>query len=237
MTTPTTGTASLELSSIVAGYGRTTVLHEIDLVVPRGSVIALIGANGAGKTTIMKVAVGLLRPTAGSVRLEGREVTRLPANKRSRQGVCLIPEGRGIFRALTVRENLRLSRPSALAGSGLDRAVGAFPVLGRRLGQLAGTLSGGEQQMLALARAYLSEPTVILCDELSIGLAPVILDQIFESIRNLAAEGVSVVIVEQYVHRVLTMADTAYVLVRGGMAWSGPAADVDEQLLVDSYLG
>ena len=226
----------LELSSIVAGYGRTTVLHGIDLSVPPGTVVALVGANGAGKTTIMRVAAGLLRPTSGTVRLDGVDVTRLPAEQRARRGICLIPEGRGIFRGLTVKENLRLSVPPWARSTGLDRALSAFPVLGRRLGQTAGTLSGGEQQMLAVVRAYLSDPKVILCDELSIGLAPVVLDQIFESIQVLVGEGISVVIVEQYVHRVLGMADLASILVRGEMAWRGPAAAVDERLLVESYL-
>ncbi|MGF7233538.1 MAG: ABC transporter ATP-binding protein [Frankia sp.] len=228
--------SSLELSSVVAGYGRITVLRKVDLSVPAGSVVALVGANGAGKTTLMRVASGLLRPTSGTVRIAGREVTDVSAHKRARSGLCLIPEGRGIFRGLTVRENLRLAVPPWLDGSGIDRAVAAFPILGKRLGQTAGTLSGGEQQMLAMARAYLSEAKVILCDELSIGLAPIVLDQIFDSLRQLAAEEISLLIVEQYVHQVLALADTAYVLVRGEVAWHGPSADIDGKLLVESYL-
>lgn len=227
----------LRLTSVDAGYGSVTVLHEIDFSVPRASVVALIGANGAGKTTLLKVASGLLRPKVGTVTLEGTTVNELPTHKRTARGVCLIPEGRGIFRTLSVRENLRLALPPWRSGAGFEPAIGAFPVLGGRMKQLAGTLSGGEQQMLALARAYLSYPKVILIDELSLGLSPVLVDQMFESVQVLAATGTAIVIVEQYVNKVLSLSEFAYVVVHGRITWQGQSADVDEDLLAISYLG
>ena len=231
------GVPLLDLESIEAGYGKVTVLRDVHLSVPRGAVVAMLGANGAGKTTLMKVVTGLLPCSRGTVRLDGADVTGMPTHKRVERGICLIPEGRGIFRGLTVRENLRLSIPPKQKGVDIEPAVTAFPVLGERATQLAGTLSGGQQQMLAIARAYLSDPKVILCDELSLGLAPILLDEIFNSIRQLAARGISIVIVEQYVRRVLALADSAYILVRGGIRWNGPASNVDDDLLVESYLG
>jgi branched-chain amino acid transport system ATP-binding protein len=228
---------ALELQSVDAGYGRVPVLHDIDFAVPSGQVVALIGANGAGKTTTLKVASGLVRPTNGSVMLRGQEITDVRTHKRAQSGICLIPEGRGIFRALTVRENLRLAVPPWIRPVDTDPALAAFPVLKTRLGQVAGTLSGGEQQMLALGRAFLSRPRIILIDELSLGLAPVIIDRMFESVRTLADGGVSLVIVEQYVTKVLPIAETAYILVRGRITWTGRAGDVNEDLLVASYLG
>jgi branched-chain amino acid transport system ATP-binding protein len=152
-------------------------------------------------------------------------------------GLCLIPEGRGVFRALTVQENLVLATPPWLKSGDFRKAFDAFPLLESRLGQVAASLSGGEQQMLAMARAYLSSAPVILCDELSAGLAPILLDQLFDSIRYLASTGVTVVIVEQYVSRVLQLAHLVYILVRGEVTWEGQAAMVDRELLARSYLG
>src|SRR5262245_19861497 len=172
----------LTLDNVVAGYAETTVLRGVSLTVPESSVVALLGANGAGKTTLLRVASGLLRPTAGTMTLDGTDVTSWHPHQLASRGVCHVPEGRGIFRTLTVRENLSLQ-----AGSGgkdsLERAVHAFPRLGERLGQTAGTLSGGEQQMLALARSYIAEPKIMLLDEVSMGLAPKIVDEIFEFLR------------------------------------------------------
>lgn len=231
------GQSVLELHAIDAGYGKVAVLQNVNFSVPAGAVVALIGANGAGKTTLLKVASGLLRPKNGTVILDGTEVTRSPTHKRAGLGLCLIPEGRGIFRALSVRENLRLAIPPWDGGIGYDSAVDAFPVLGERMKQTAGTLSGGEQQMLALARAYLASPKVILIDELSLGLAPVLVDRMLDSVQSLASTGTSVVIVEQYVHKALALAELAYVVVRGAITWSGRSCDVDEELLMASYLG
>jgi branched-chain amino acid transport system ATP-binding protein len=228
---------ALELRSVSAGYGASAVLHDVSIGVPRSSVVALLGPNGAGKTTTLRVAAGLLRPASGTVVLGGKEVTRLAPFRRARQGVCLIPEGRGIFRSLTVRENLELLIPPWRKDRSIDPAVQAFPILGQRLAQVAGSLSGGQQQQLALARAFLSAPEVVLLDEVSMGLAPVIVDQIFESFKLLASTGVALVLVEQYVSRALEMADTAYLMARGAIAWSGPAAALDTDAITRAYLG
>jgi branched-chain amino acid transport system ATP-binding protein len=229
----------LELRSIEAGYGRTVALRDISLRVRSGRVVGLLGANGAGKTTLLRVAAGLLRPARGEIEMDGEDVTRAAPYERSHRGICLIPEGRGVFRALTVRENLRLFiPPHAKQRSGdIDPAIEAFPVLGKRLKQLAGSLSGGEQQMLAMAKAFLSEPRLVMADELSMGLAPMIVDDIYRSLFRLSSEGVALLIVEQYVNRILEMADDVYLLARSEVMWSGPAADVNESDLVSGYLG
>ena len=228
---------ALELRAVDAGYGATAVLHDVSISVPRSSVVALLGPNGAGKTTTLRVAAGLLRPSSGSVVIGGKAANRTAPFRRARLGVCLIPEGRGIFRSLTVRENLELQIPPWRKDRGIDAAIAAFPLLGQRLGQTAGSMSGGQQQMLALARAYLSGPDVVLLDEVSMGLAPVVVDQIFSSLRALAATGVSLVLVEQYVSRALEMADIAYLMARGGIAWTGPAAGLDTDAITRAYLG
>jgi branched-chain amino acid transport system ATP-binding protein len=227
----------LSFAGVEAGYGKTEVLHDVAMEVRPRSVVALIGANGAGKTTLLRVASGLLAPSAGKVEVDGIEVTREKPFQRARRGVCLIPEGRGIFRSLTVRENLELQVPPWAEDKSIDPAITAFPVLGERIGQVAGSLSGGQQQMLALSRAFLSRPRLILLDEVSMGLAPLIVDRIFESLDQLAASHASLVIVEQYINRVIAMADTAYLLARGSVTWSGPAADLDADVVMANYLG
>ncbi len=229
--------AALELRAVSAGYGASAVLHDVSITVPRSSVVALLGPNGVGKTTTLRVAAGLLRPASGAVVIGGRESSKAAPFRRARQGVCLIPEGRGIFRSLTVRENLELLIPPWRKEKSIDPAVQAFPVLGQRLSQVAGSMSGGQQQQLALARAFLSAPAVVLLDEVSMGLAPVIVDQIFESLKLLASTGVALVLVEQYVSRALEMADTAYLMARGAIAWSGPAAALDTDAITRAYLG
>jgi branched-chain amino acid transport system ATP-binding protein len=229
---------ALQLQAVDAGYGAAMpVLHDVSIEVPRSSVVALLGPNGAGKTTTLRVAAGLLRPVSGVVTIGGKKVNRTAPFRRARLGVCLVPEGRGIFRSLTVRENLELQIPPWRRDGTIDAAIEAFPVLGQRLRQVAGSMSGGQQQMLALARAFLSAPEVVLLDEVSMGLAPVIVDQIFESLRALASTGVSLVLVEQYVNRALEMADVAYLMARGGIVWTGPAGDVDTDALTKAYLG
>jgi branched-chain amino acid transport system ATP-binding protein len=228
---------ALELHAITAGYGRTIVLRDVSLSVPPGTVTALLGPNGAGKTTLLKIAAGLLRPASGSIDLDGTDVTRRAAHARAERGLCLIPEGRGIFRNLTVRDNLRVQLPPWRRREAVDAGLEAFPVLADRLDQVAGSLSGGQQQMLAVARAYLSKPSVVLLDEVSMGLAPRIVDEIFDSLRLLAASGVALLVVEQYVQRALDLADAAIVLNRGVVSYTGPAAAVDEAVLMSSYLG
>jgi len=226
----------LELSGVTGGYGSTTVLREVSFSVPRGSVVALLGPNGAGKSTTMRMVSGLLRPQQGSVMFESKDVTRATPSRRARLGICHVMEGRGIFPSLTVRENLRLQSPRHRSTSDiLDRTEQEFPQLAKRRKQIAGTLSGGEQQMLALMRAYLSNPRVVLVDEASLGLAPVIVDQIFEFLQRIARDGVSLLIVEQYAARVLAIASTVYLLNQGRVVHSGPAQDLDEEQVFALY--
>ena len=226
----------LELESVTGGYGETTVLRDVSLRVPDASVVALLGANGAGKTTVMRVASGELRPRAGRVTMDGEDISSAPPFKRWKCGICHIPEGRAVFPGLTVRENLATFAKGS-ADDALARATEAFPVLGQRMGQRAGTLSGGEQQMLALARAYVTEPRVVLLDEVSMGLAPKIVDDIFAFIERLARTGVSLLLVEQYVTRALELAHHVYVLNRGRVTFSGPPSELDEENVFAGYLG
>lgn len=228
---------TLDLRGITAGYGRTTVLRDVNLAVPTGSIVALLGPNGSGKTTLLRVAAGLLRPAHGSVFVDDVDLTRRAPNRRARAGVCLIPEGRGIFRSLTVRDNLRLHVPPWDRGASAAIAFEMFPVLRDRRGQLAGTMSGGEQQMLALARAYIQNPRVVLLDEVSMGLAPKVVDEIFEALQKLAQTGVSLLLVEQYVNRALELSDSVVLLDRGAVAFNGPSKDLDEDTVVRGYLG
>jgi branched-chain amino acid transport system ATP-binding protein len=226
----------LELESVIGGYGETTVLRDVSLSVPEATVVALLGANGAGKTTVMRVASGELRPRSGRVTMDGKDISSAPPFKRWKSGVCHIPEGRAVFPGLTVRENLATFAKGS-ADDALARATEAFPVLGQRMRQRAGTLSGGEQQMLALARAYVTEPRVVLLDEVSMGLAPKIVDDIFAFIERLAQTGASLLLVEQYVTRALELADHVYVLNRGRVTFSGPPSELDEENVFAGYLG
>ena len=226
----------LEISGITGGYGSTTVLRDVSLSVPRGSVVALLGPNGAGKSTTMRMVSGLLRPQQGRVILEGKDVTRATPSRRARLGICHVMEGRSIFPSLTVRENLRLQAPRHSSISDvIDQTQQAFPHLAERQRQIAGTLSGGEQQMLALMRAYLSKPSLVLVDEASLGLAPVIVDQIFEFLAGIASDGVSLLIVEQYAERVLAIATTAYFLNQGRVVHSGLAHDLNDEQIFALY--
>ena len=233
----TTGSLAIELTGISSSYGRTKVLNDVSLKVRRGGVTALIGPNGAGKSTTLKVVSGLLRPTAGKVLIDGAEVTKASSYLRAKKGVCHVPEGRGIYRNLTVRENLVMMIPTRSVTEGIDRAAAAFPILGRRLSQTAGTLSGGEQQMLALSAAYLRHPRVVLVDEPSLGLAPIIVDAVFRFLETLRAEQVSLLLVDQYATRALAIADDAYVLRRGSIVYSGSAAELRDGNVFDRYIG
>jgi branched-chain amino acid transport system ATP-binding protein len=225
---------TLEVRSLHAGYGSTEVLRSVSLVVPRGSVVALLGPNGAGKTTLLRACGGFVTPTEGQVLLDGVDRTGTPAHGLAAHGVCYVPEGRAVFPSLTVAENLRLLPGRRRTPP--DRALEAFPALRNKLGQAAGTMSGGEQQMLAVARAYLTEPTYLLLDEVSMGLAPIVVDQIFASLTTLVAEGVAVLLVEQYVTKALALADEVYVLQKGRITFSAAAHDVDVDRLAGSYL-
>jgi branched-chain amino acid transport system ATP-binding protein len=226
----------LELRTVTAGYGDATVLREVDVCVPPSSVVALLGPNGAGKTTLLRVAAGLLRPQGGAVTLDGHDVTGLAPHRRAALGLCHVPERRGVFPSLTVREHLGLFRRTA-GDDAVDCALVAFPRLGERLGQTAGTMSGGEQQMLALARAYLQRPRVVLLDEVSMGLAPKVIEDIFVALRRLAADGASLLIVEQYVHLALDLADRAYILNRGQITFTGQPADLAADEVFEHYVG
>ena len=226
----------LELRGIEAGYGGHTVLRDVSLTVPPGTVVAVSGPNGAGKTTLLRVVSGLLRPSAGTVLLDGEDVTRARPYARARRGLCHIPEGRGIYPTLTVRENLVLHSRKGEEAAALDRATSAFPVLGDRLRQPAGQLSGGQQQMLSLVRAYLTSPALVLVDEASMGLAPVVVDKIFQFLAQIAASGTALLIVEQYVQRALSLADAVYVMNKGGVVFSGKPAEITDDLFAH-YLG
>jgi branched-chain amino acid transport system ATP-binding protein len=228
---------ALEIRGLSAGYGRTKILREVNLVVPAGKVTALLGPNGAGKSTLLRAACGFLPASAGSVHLFGEDVTRLAPHRRFAKGLCLIPEGRGIFRSLTVRENLAMQARRGDETDAIERAAAAFPILRERPSQVAGTLSGGQQQMLAMAAAYVRDPRLVLVDEASLGLAPLVVDQIFESLQALTKQGSSLLIVDQFATRALAMADTAYVLSRGEIAFEGPAQKLLEGNLFDRYVG
>jgi len=228
---------ALEFQRVRAGYGTTLVLRDVDLVVPAGKTVALLGANGAGKTTLLKTAAGLMRASSGSILLDGKPVERLAEYERTRMGLCLVPEGHAIFRQLTVRENLAMYAGGRRVNDAIDKAVSAFPILGERLTQEAGTLSGGQQQMLALSRALVVDAQVILADELSMGLAPVIVDEIFEVVEQFRAEGRSLLIVEQFVARALGVADYVYILHKGSIVFVGEPAQARAADIFSQYLG
>jgi branched-chain amino acid transport system ATP-binding protein len=225
----------LELENITGGYGDTTVLRNVSLSVPEGSVVALLGPNGAGKTTTLRIASGLLSPSQGRVLLNGRDVTKLRPHQRSRLGLCTIPEGRGIFPSLNVRDNLIMHMSKQTQGAVIDQAVDAFPVLGRRMRQIAGTLSGGEQQMLAVVRAYVANPSIVLVDEASLGLAPLVVDSIFGFLKRIANEGVALLMVEQYISRAIGLSSTVYFLSSGEIIHSGPSSEITEERAFELY--
>lgn len=232
-----TSSPVLQLKGIRAGYGKIEVLHGVDLAVRPGSVVALLGANGAGKTTTLGVASGQIRPTEGDVFVAGRRVTGAAPSDLAAAGLCTIPEGRGVFRTLSVRENLKMATYRGLKLSQVEeRAYATFPRLGERRDQLAGTLSGGEQQMLSLARALVTDPAVLLLDELSMGLAPMIVDDLYRQVRRITAEGVSVLVVEQFARTVLGVADVAAIMAHGVITSVGTPAEIESELS-DAYLG
>jgi branched-chain amino acid transport system ATP-binding protein len=227
----------LVLEGVTAGYGGTTVLRDVSLTVPDSSVVALLGPNGAGKTTLLRVASGLLPPWKGRVLLDGEDLTARPPHELAHRGVCHVPEGRGIFPPLTVAQNLELFSPPGRERESLDRACEAFPILGERRNQVAGTMSGGQQQMLALARSYITNPSVVLLDEVSMGLAPIIVDEIFEFLERMAATGTAMLLVEQYATKALAIADYAYILGRGAVTFAGDAAELEGEDVFQRYLG
>jgi branched-chain amino acid transport system ATP-binding protein len=229
-------TPLLEFRGVHAGYGSTTILRDINLTAKPGQVMALIGPNGAGKTTLLRVASGLLRARSGEILVAGEDARRQTPAQRARAGVCLIPEGRGIFPALTVRENLVMQIPPWQRPGGIDRALGVFPGLRDRLNAHAGSLSGGQQQLLALCRCFLTAPQLILLDEVSMGLAPKVIDQIFDSLKALAGLGAGMLLVEQYVDRALDIADRVVLISRGQITFDLPSGEVDRKSLAREYL-
>ena len=235
MTDP--ATPLLELRGVTAGYDGIQVLHGVDLVVPRGEVVALLGPNGAGKTTTLLVATGQHPASSGCVHVAGRHVNGARPEALARIGLCTIPEGRGVFRNLTVRENLRMASyrgtPEALV---VERAVARLPRLGERLDQVAGTMSGGEQQMLAMARGLATDPTLLIIDELSMGLAPLIVAELYELVASIAREGVSILVVEQFARTVLGVADRAVIMQHGHVVAAGVPSDLEAELSA-AYLG
>jgi branched-chain amino acid transport system ATP-binding protein len=229
---------ALELIDVHAAYGRIEVLRSVNLVVPVGAVVALLGPNGAGKSTTLLVASGRMVPTRGCVHLAGNHVNGTHPAAFAQAGVCTIPEGRGIFPNLTVRENLWVATHTGTlsARTVRDRAYDAFPRLGERETQLAGTLSGGEQQMLAMARALATDPALLILDEISMGLAPLIVERLYESVARLARQGIAILVVEQFATAALAVASYAAVMKQGRIQVMGEPAEVEEALS-RAYLG
>jgi branched-chain amino acid transport system ATP-binding protein len=218
---------AFELRDIRAGYGLIDVIENITFTVRAGEVLALLGPNGAGKSTTLKVACGLVRPNAGDVLVDGKRVTGTRSDELARRGVCCLPEGRGIFPSLTVAENLAMcTHTGTKLAIVQEEAFARFPQLGQRRRQIAGTLSGGEQQMLAMARALTTRPSVLLLDELSMGLAPLVVEALYEEVARIAQGEIAIVIVEQFAHDVLAVADHAIVMSRGRIVLHGSPQDV-----------
>ncbi|HEY6057695.1 MAG TPA: ABC transporter ATP-binding protein [Candidatus Limnocylindrales bacterium] len=232
----------LELLDLHVWYGNIRALHGVSLSVAEGELVALIGSNGAGKTTVLRSISGLLRPSSGTIRFEGADITRAPTDRIVALGISHCPEGRRVFGGLSVAENLRLGGVvqhdrQALA-TDLDKVFTLFPLLKERAAQAGGTLSGGEQQMLAIGRALMSRPRLLLLDEPSLGLAPLMVERIFETIAELKAQGRTILLVEQNVHHALDIADRAYVLETGRITLEGPASVLRRNPKVEqSYLG
>ena len=229
---------AVELIGLTAGYGRIEVVHGIDLVVPAGSMFALLGPNGAGKTTTLKVIDGRHPASSGCMHIGGHHINGADADAIARAGVCSVPEGRGIFPNLTVAENLRVMNYSRLGLTDSEireRVFARFPILGQRRSQTAGTLSGGQQQMLAMARAVATDPALLLVDELSMGLAPLIVTELYDALGSLAADGMTVLLVEQFARTALAIADYAAVMVHGEIQAVGQPADLQD--VTDAYLG
>jgi branched-chain amino acid transport system ATP-binding protein len=233
--------ALLEVRGLRVGYGRIEVVHGVDLDVTEGRVLALLGANGAGKTTTLRAILGHLRPSGGQVRLAGASIAGSPAHRISRRGVAVVPEGRRVFKSLTVRENLRMgafARGRAGRGDGPGQVLDLFPELEPLLDRPAGLLSGGEQQMLAVGRALMGAPRLLVLDEPSMGLAPRLVARIYDALRALAGRGATLLLAEQNARAALDLADDAVVLATGAVALRGPAAQVrDAPELREVYLG
>jgi branched-chain amino acid transport system ATP-binding protein len=236
---PETSDGILQVSELCVKYADATALHEVSFAVGSRSVTALLGANGAGKSSLARAVSGLVEPQSGQICFDGEDITSAPADRIRRLGVAYVPEGRGIFRSLTVDENLRVAlqgMPKAERPAAIDRAIELFPILGERRRQTAGTLSGGEQQMLSLARVLTRQPRLLIADEISLGLAPLVVEEVFAGLQRVIELGVSVILIEQFVQRALAIADRCHVLRRGRLVWSGEASEAGTEL-VEHYLG
>lgn len=233
-------TALLEVEALSVAYGEARAVFEASFRLEAGQALCILGANGAGKSSLAAAIAGVIRPAGGRVRLAGTDITGWPAHRVTRAGVTYLPEGRGIFPHLSVTDNLRAmlrhAVPPAERADALERAMRAFPVLAARRRQPAGTLSGGEQQMLALARVLAGRPRLVIADEPSLGLAPRLVDMVFEALARAREAGVTVLLIEQYVDRAVAFADEALVMRRGRVAWHGPASEARAQAMA-GYLG
>jgi branched-chain amino acid transport system ATP-binding protein len=236
----------LTIENLLAGYGKVQVLHGISIEVPKGKIVTLIGSNGAGKSTTMRAISGMIKPTAGRVTLAGQDITGLESHQIAKRGLAHSPEGRRVFPTLSVLDNIRMgafvrytkARPKGDVESDLQRALEMFPRLKERTQQLAGTLSGGEQQMLAMARAVMLNPEVFLLDEPSMGLAPILVEEVFHIISRLKSQGVTMLLVEQFAAAALKVADYGYVLENGRISVHGPAEKLkDDPAVKAAYLG
>jgi branched-chain amino acid transport system ATP-binding protein len=229
----------LQMTDVQVRYGSALALSDLSLSVPRGSVLAVVGPNGAGKSTIARAVSGLIPISSGTITFDGRRISKRRPDQIRKAGLVHLPEGRGVFTGLSVAENLRMAAamlPRSERKDAIDRGYDLFDVLGQRRRQTAGTLSGGEQQMVSLARALILDPTLIVADELSLGLAPLMVDLVFEGLARAREQGVTIVLIEQFVHRALAFADDCAVISRGRTVWSGPARDAKNEVL-RRYLG
>jgi branched-chain amino acid transport system ATP-binding protein len=228
----------LEIDSVSSFYGDFQALFDVDVNVAEGERVAIIGANGAGKSTLLASVAGLLKPASGEVRFDGKAIGQLPAHRRLAAGIALVPEGRRIFPSLTVEENLRMGAYRRRSGPWRLRTVyEVFPALAELSARSGGTLSGGEQQMCAIGRALMSNPRVILLDELSLGLAPKVIEAIYETIHVISREGTTVVLVEQDIGQALAVADRAYCLLEGRISLQGPTRELTRERVVEAYFG
>jgi branched-chain amino acid transport system ATP-binding protein len=227
-----TSAPMLELRGVDAAYGPFRSIFGISIALDRGRVLALLGANGSGKTTVARVCSGLMKPSAGQVLFDGDDVTEEPAYRYARRGIVHAPEGRSVFASLTVGENLELTfrRTRGRAGvrSALDQAFAMFPRLGERRRQIAGTLSGGEQRMLSLVRVLVEQPRLLIADELSLGLAPIVVEDVYKTLEQIRDAGTTLMIIEQHVHHALALADDAVVLAKGAVAYTGPVSELGD---------
>lgn len=231
----------LTIGQLVAGYGSITALKTVDISVPAGSIVSLIGANGAGKTTTMKTIMGLIKPASGKIEFQGQSITGLPVHKIVNKGISLVPEGRSILSQMTVLENLEMGafqRNDNAIQDDIRKVFNRFPILEERKQQLGGTLSGGQQQMLAIGRALMARPKLLLLDEPSMGLAPLVVADIFKVIQEINGDGTTILLVEQNVRQAIKIAHYAYVMETGRVVLHGKAEDIaNDPRVMEAYLG